>query len=68
MRVKALKPGRQLTETHRFALNNIKLTLAHLFWSFDMKLGEGTKDWAVNQKVFNGWVQPALPVLLEKRC
>ena len=32
-----------------------------------MKLGDGTKDWAVDQKVFNGWLQPALPVLLEKR-
>ena len=32
-----------------------------------MKLGDGTKDWAVDQKTFTGWVQPALPVLLHKR-
>ena len=32
-----------------------------------MKLGEGAKDWAVDQKVFNVWKQPALSVLLEKR-
>ena len=56
-----------LTELHRFALNNIKTTLAHLIWNFDMKLGDGTQDWTVGQKVFNGWLQPALPVLLEKR-
>ena len=41
--------------------------LAHLVWNFDMKLGDGTKDWVVHQKIFNGWMQPALPVLLEKR-
>ena len=32
-----------------------------------MKIGVGTRDWAVDQKIFNGWLQPALPVLLEKR-
>jgi hypothetical protein len=51
----------------RFALNNIKLTLAHLLWTFDMKLGEGTTDWEKEQKIFNGWVQPALPVVLGER-
>lgn len=30
-------------------------------------LGDGTRDWAaVDQKVFNGWLQPMLPVLMEK--
>lgn len=32
-----------------------------------MKLGDGTAGWAVDQKIFNGWLQPELPVLLEKR-
>lgn len=52
---------------HRFALNNIKTTLAHLIWNFDMELGDGARDWTVGQKVFNAWLQPALPVLLNKR-
>ena len=52
---------------HRFALNNIKTTLAHLIWNFDMKLGDGARDWTVGQKIFNAWLQPALPVLLDKR-
>ena len=54
-------------ELRRFALNNISYLLANLIWHFDMKLGDGVQDWAVNQKMFNGWVQPPLPVLLEKR-
>ena len=32
-----------------------------------MKLGDGARDWTVNQKVFNGWLQPVLHVLLEER-
>ena len=52
---------------HRFALNNIKFMLAHLVSTFDMKLGDGARDWEVNQKIFNGWQQPALPVSLEER-
>ncbi|KAJ2992986.1 hypothetical protein NUW58_g1986 [Xylaria curta] len=55
-------PGKQ------FALLNIKLTIAHLLWRFDLKLGEGTKDWAVGQRLYNGWVQPPLPVIMNKRA
>ncbi|KAI5917035.1 cytochrome P450 [Camillea tinctor] len=54
-------PGKQ------FALYNIKLTLAHLLWRFDLKLGGGTENWAVGQRIYNGWIQPGLPVLMEKR-
>ncbi|KAF2648229.1 cytochrome P450 [Lophiostoma macrostomum CBS 122681] len=50
-----------------FALNNMKLLLTHLLWNFDMELCEGAKDWHVGQKVFNGWIQPALPIFLQKR-
>lgn len=56
-----------LIAPHRFALNNIRFTLAHLIWTFDMKLGDGARDWTVNQKIFNMWQQPVLPVLLEER-
>ncbi|KAI0897741.1 cytochrome P450 [Annulohypoxylon nitens] len=55
-------PGQQ------FALHNIKLTLAHLLWRFDLKLGKGIENWAVGQRIYNGWIQPALPVLMEKRA
>ena len=41
--------------------------LAHLTWTPDMKLGDGARNWTVNQKVFDGWDQPMLPVLLEER-
>ena len=41
--------------------------LSHLIWNFDMKIGSGTQDWAVDQKIYSGWVQPALPIFLEKR-
>ncbi|KAI0841507.1 cytochrome P450 [Hypoxylon sp. FL0890] len=54
-------PGQQ------FALYNIKLALTHLLWRFDLKLGEGTENWAMGQRIYNGWIQPALPVLMEKR-
>jgi len=54
-------PGQQ------FALYIIKLTLAHLLWHFDLKLGEDTENWAAGQRIYNGWIQPALPVLMEKR-
>lgn len=53
---------------NRFALHNIKLTLAHLLWRFDLKLGKGIENWAVGQRIYNGWIQPALPVLMEKRA
>ena len=56
-----------LTRVRRFALNNINFMLSHLIWNFDMKIGSGTQDWAVDQKIYSGWVQPALPVYLEKR-
>ena len=56
-----------LTASHRFALNNIHFILAYLIWTFDMKLGDGARDWTINQKVFNGWLQPVLHVLLEGR-
>lgn len=52
----------------RFSLYNIKLTLAHLLWRFNLKLGDGTENWTVGQRVYAGWVQPALPVLMEKRA
>ncbi|KAI0109794.1 cytochrome P450 [Daldinia grandis] len=54
-------PGQQ------FALYNIKLTLAHLLWRFDLKLGEGTENWAAGQRIYNSWIQPPLPILMEKR-
>ncbi|KAJ8133004.1 hypothetical protein O1611_g620 [Lasiodiplodia mahajangana] len=54
-------PGQQ------FALFNIKLMLTHLLWRFDLELGEGTKDWAKNQRIYNGWIQPALPVVMKRR-
>ncbi|KAI9715123.1 MAG: hypothetical protein M1828_001058 [Chrysothrix sp. TS-e1954] len=54
-------PGRS------FALNGIKLTLAHLIWRFDMRLDECTRDWATGQKVFNGWLAPPFPILLENQ-
>ncbi|TGO32230.1 hypothetical protein BHYA_0337g00020 [Botrytis hyacinthi] len=41
-------PGQQ------FALYIIKLTLAHLIWRFDLELGEGTKNWAEGQRIYNG--------------
>ncbi|KAI1800361.1 cytochrome P450 [Daldinia bambusicola] len=50
-----------------FALYNIKLILAHLLWRFDLKLGAGAENWAEGQRIYNGWIQPALPVLMEKR-
>ena len=56
-----------LTRWLRFALNNINLTLARLIWNFDMKLGDGARDWATDQKIFNDWQLPELPVLLEPR-
>jgi hypothetical protein len=56
-----------LKTLRRFALHNIKLVLTHLVWAFDMKLDEGAKDWEIGQKIFNGWFQPALPVLLKGR-
>ncbi|KAF2680430.1 cytochrome P450 [Lentithecium fluviatile CBS 122367] len=49
-----------------FALNNMKLLLTHLIWSFDMELEKSTEDWHVGQKVFNGWIQPDLPVYLSE--
>ncbi|KAI0194216.1 cytochrome P450 [Astrocystis sublimbata] len=55
-------PGQQ------FALYNIKLTLAHLLWRFDVQLDEGMEDWAVDQRIYNGWIQPALSVTLQKRA
>ncbi|KAI0001226.1 cytochrome P450 [Xylariaceae sp. FL0662B] len=55
-------PGQQ------FALHNIKLTLAHLLWRFNLKLGSGTENWAVGQRIYNGWIQPPLPVLVEERA
>ena len=51
----------------RFALNNISLTLSHLLWNFDMKLGDGTRNWAVGQKIYNDWLLPELPVVLAER-
>jgi hypothetical protein len=51
----------------RFALNNMKLLLTHLIWSFDMELDKGAKNWHVGQKVFNSWIQPDLPVYLSER-
>ncbi|KAI1474573.1 cytochrome P450 [Daldinia eschscholtzii] len=54
-------PGQQ------FALCNIKVILAYLLWCFDLELGEGAENWAEGQRVYNGWVQPALPILMEKR-
>lgn len=48
-------------------MNNIKLTLTNLLHTFDMKLGEGATDWEKGQKVYNGWVQPPLPVVLKRR-
>jgi hypothetical protein len=56
-----------LIDGFRFASNNIKLLLTHLIWNFDMELDEGTEHWDVGQKLFNGWLQPDLPVLLNKR-
>lgn len=56
-----------LETLRRFALNNIKLILTHLVWTFDMRFGEGAEDWEIGQKIFNGWFQPALPVLLRRR-
>ncbi|TGO17744.1 hypothetical protein BTUL_0015g00800 [Botrytis tulipae] len=55
-------PGQQ------FALYIIKLTLTHLIWRFDLELGEGTKSWAEGQRIYNGWIQPALPILMTKRA
>jgi hypothetical protein len=52
---------------HRFALYSIKLTLAHLLWRFDMALGESAENWAVGQRIYNGWIQPPLPVVLKRR-
>jgi hypothetical protein len=59
----------QLTKTlaFRFALYSIKMTLAHLFWRFDLALGEGAENWGVDQLVYNGWVQPPLPVAIKRR-
>jgi cytochrome P450 len=54
-------PGQQ------FALYSIKLTLAHLLWRFDMAPGENTENWAVGQRIYNGWIQPPLPVVLKRR-
>jgi hypothetical protein len=51
----------------RFGLNNIKLFLTHLIWNFDMELDKSAKDWHVGQKVFNGWIQPDLPIYLRER-
>ncbi|KAH7322452.1 cytochrome P450 [Stachybotrys elegans] len=51
----------------KFALYGIKLTLAHLLWRFDLSLGEGTDRWAIGQRVYNGWIQPPLPIILKKR-
>ena len=48
-------------------MNNIKLALAHLLWGFDMELGKGTTNWEKDQKIYNGWVQPALPIVLKRR-
>ena len=48
-----------------FALNNIHFTFAY---NFDMKLCKGTENWARDQKIYNGWQQPVLPVLMSKRC
>ena len=56
-----------LTISRRFALNNIKFTLAYLIWTYDMKLDDRAKDWEAGQKIFNGWIQPALHVLLKER-
>lgn len=47
-------------------MNNIKLVLTRLIWEFDMELGDGTEDWALDQRIFNGWLQPPLPVSLKK--
>ena len=57
----------RVDQLRRFALNNIHYVLARLFWSFDMELTEGTEGWAVDQKIFNGWRQPPLPILLRER-
>ena len=51
----------------RFALNTVHFMLVNLIWALDMKLGDGARNWTVDQKVFNGWQQPMLPVLLEER-
>ncbi|KAI1108084.1 cytochrome P450 [Nemania sp. NC0429] len=55
-------PGQQ------FALFNIKLMLTHLLWRFNLRLGEGTEGWAKNQRIYNGWIQPDLPVAMERRA
>ncbi|KAI1384971.1 cytochrome P450 [Hypoxylon trugodes] len=51
----------------RFALYNIKLALTHLLWRFDLELGKDTENWALGQRIYNGWIQPALPVLMKER-
>ena len=70
MDLPALKPLLSwfvLTRWCRFALNNINLTLTHLFWNFDAKLDDGARDWAVDQRIYSDWQLPELPVVLTKR-
>jgi aspirochlorine biosynthesis cytochrome P450 monooxygenase len=74
-------PGQQCVTSHvpiktltikmsasRFALYIIKLTLAHLLWRLDLVLADGTRNWDSGQRVYNGWIQPALPVMMKKHA
>ncbi len=45
----------------------MRLILARIVYSFDMKLAPGSEDWLDRQVCFTIWVKPALPIYLVPR-
>lgn len=47
--------------------HEVRLMLAHLFWSFDMRLAEGMGDWIERCEVYMVWKKPKLWIEVEER-
>ena len=52
---------------HSLAILELRLTLAHMIFNFDMKLAPGSDQWIERQLAHAIWLKPALPIYLTPR-
>ena len=56
-----------LTNTRSLANLQIRLTLAHLLWAFEMSLSEECNDWDIRQPFATVWHRLPLSLLMRSR-
>ena len=49
------------------AMNEMRLTLAKLFWNFDIALNPNSEDWWISQKSYLIWEKKPLMVSIKPR-